>query len=670
MDLASAFGSDDGRGRPPARKAERSIFDPPESREELIEDGQRAAEWVSSSIAWLRTEGADALQGALVLGTVAAVFPRFADALHEAGLGHGDVSGVWVVPPIVVKGIGGGAQEPAHEPDPPAAPRRVSWHGARTRLGPFLKNDLWRRIDGEVRGSLPVDWARMGLLGENAVVVRHRRSWAELARRYLSAASVRGAARGLYACLTREHLIEVAVWLWPFRWWWLAAWAALSVSAWASLHATASVVPVSWHDLLTLWLANVCGIFYAARARAAPDEARREALAFKEAGSIALRRGKLDGAVEQYTQGESCAAKLASMRHLNGAFAARGAELRLACLNNAALVQLKRREWRRAVGLCDAALAIAPTAGAASAALAAAKAHFRKAVGLAKLGEAAAAIECLREANSLAPDDAQVVGMLRVLRWGEERRRMAEQRIEEEAEEAGAAGAARLSGLDASEAAEAGALYGSMIDPGRASEPAAFGQWAAAPPSADGTAAAATAAATAAPAAPRPSQAEARPEPRFRWAGEWLSSRLVGLTVSDDAGGTVALSELRGLKGEAWLRRGRGGRRHATVREFELGFELRWEARVCDARRSGWLSCTELASHAEPDETLLELKFDEALRVEEAADRELVNLLGPLRRDAAMREDRLTRQVWRALDAFRDAFGGLEMGGEVGEGLG
>ena len=97
MDLASAFGSDDGRGRPPARKAERSIFDPPESREELIEDGQRAAEWVSSSIAWLRTEGADALQGALVLGTVAAVFPRFADALHEAGLGHADVSGVWVV---------------------------------------------------------------------------------------------------------------------------------------------------------------------------------------------------------------------------------------------------------------------------------------------------------------------------------------------------------------------------------------------------------------------------------------------------------------------------------------------------------------------------------------------------------------------------------------------
>ena len=85
---------------------------------------------------------------------------------------------------------------------------------------------------------------------------------------------------------------------------------------------------------------------------------------------------------------------------------------------------------------------------------------------------------------------------------------------------------------------------------------------------------------------------------------------------------------------------------------------------------SGWLSCTELASHAEPDETLLELKFDEALRVEEAADRELVNLLGPLRRDAAMREGRLTRQVWRALDAFRDAFGGLEMGGEVGEGLG
>ena len=62
--------------------------------------------------------------------------------------------------------------------------------------------------------------------------------------------------------------------------------------------------------------------------------------------------------------GDTCAAKLGEMWQLNRQFAARGATLRIALLNNAAIVRLKQQEWDAAAVLCARALHVAPTAKA------------------------------------------------------------------------------------------------------------------------------------------------------------------------------------------------------------------------------------------------------------------------------------------------------------------
>ena len=100
------------------------------------------------------------------------------------------------------------------------------------------------------------------------------------------------------------------------------------------------------------------GFAYALKHRAETDGHLSDAHKFKVAGSVALRKGKLDVAVEQYLLGEECAAKLDGVWYLNGAFCARGPPLRLACLNNAALARLKQKEWEKAAELCVRALAL------------------------------------------------------------------------------------------------------------------------------------------------------------------------------------------------------------------------------------------------------------------------------------------------------------------------
>jgi hypothetical protein len=88
----------------------------------------------------LTTEGSDMRRGAVLLGTVADAFPRLKDALADASVAAEDVEGVWVVPPFVLKDL----------------PADLRWHDVRGRLSPFLKNNLWRRIDAEVRAGRAV----------------------------------------------------------------------------------------------------------------------------------------------------------------------------------------------------------------------------------------------------------------------------------------------------------------------------------------------------------------------------------------------------------------------------------------------------------------------------------------------------------------------------------
>ena len=63
-------------------------------------------------------------------------------------------------------------------------------------------------------------------------------------------------------------------------------------------------------------------------ARSEADTALADAASFKTAGSVALRKGKLDVAVDQYLGGEECAAKIAKMATLNAAYAGRAPPLR------------------------------------------------------------------------------------------------------------------------------------------------------------------------------------------------------------------------------------------------------------------------------------------------------------------------------------------------------
>ncbi|KAL1515072.1 hypothetical protein AB1Y20_004136 [Prymnesium parvum] len=454
-----------GSGEPPSSRRARSMFEIPDEQQ-MIKDGEAMIEKVSATVRWLRTEGTDVRCTAHVLGCVSDVFPTFGATLDARQLARGHVVGVWVVPPFIVKDL---IKDDKHA--------RLAWRQTRGRLGPFLKNDLWRRIDREVQQGRPVDWKAMGLQQENLVVVKVRLPWrqltADLAKKITRKNAVL-AARTAYKLTTRENVWYVAVTLWPFKWSWLIAWGLLVTLVRISQLATASVVPVTVYDDLTLLLANAACIGFSLKYRSEADEALGSAQSFKIAGSVALRKGKLDIAVEQYSHGAEEAAKLARMTYLNRSFMLRGAEVRIACLNNAAIVRLKQREWAEAVTCATSVLEICAADGAlggVSRPLAQAKALFRRAVAEAKLDQVKAATEDLMAAQRLVPEDREVVGLLRVLLWGEERRKRREAREAEDEETAGDV-------LSHEEAARAAAAYAAVRDPKQASEASSFTEWA------------------------------------------------------------------------------------------------------------------------------------------------------------------------------------------------
>ena len=583
--------------------------------EKWLKDGEANVEWAKEMLKRLQVEGTDIRRGAVVLGDVAATFPRMTAALADKGVTPDNVEGVWVVPGFIVKDLDGA----------------LRWHDVRGRLGPFLKNNLWSKIDAEVRQGLAVDWTKMGLLKENVVVVRHKRELREMARSAYAQLTLAGTMRllrGAYAGCTREWCFSLLVSLWPFRWWWLFAWLALDLAIYASHKLTADVLPFTWHDTIMIWLLNAMGFAYALKHRAETDGHLSDAHKFKVAGSVALRKGKLDVAVEQYLLGEECAAKLDGVWYLNGAFCARGPPLRLACLNNAALARLKQKEWEKAAELCVRALAlegVARRSGGDETVAAAevvqryrlprAKSYFRLAVARAKLGDVDLAREALLSAHDLVPTDEEVVGMLRVLEWGEEQRRRQAATAEDVADalalEASLRGSpmppltgqprrradgspqrvqpmpAPLKNLDVAAAERARAAYGAILNPRAESDASGFGAWApeegkpaakgteasAAPAiatAATATAATATTAAAAHPTPPRASAGGPQRALKFGWCREWLSTQLVGLAVQDAEGNFIGIHELRGLRGEAYVeervvRAGRSGSGERTA---------------------------------------------------------------------------------------------------------
>ena len=114
-------------------------------------------------------------------------------------------------------------------------------------------------------------------------------------------------------------------------------------------------------------------------------------------------------ALSQYLEGEACAAKLLPMAgQLNAQFAVRGLTLRVACLNNAAIVRLQEKDWGAAAALCTRALDLEPPD-----AISRAKALFRRALARTKLGDAPQALRDVREAHRLAPRDGEVLACKR-----------------------------------------------------------------------------------------------------------------------------------------------------------------------------------------------------------------------------------------------------------------
>ena len=154
---APAFGSGDSQQR---RRGPKSPFELP-SEEDFLKDGEATVQYWKDLAERVRMQGAEVRCSAVTLGSVVDTFPRLRSALEEADLSTERVEGLWVVPPFVLKDLGTHAR----------------WHEAKGRLGPFLKNDAWRKIDAEVHLGRAVDWAKMGLLADNLVVVKHRATW-------------------------------------------------------------------------------------------------------------------------------------------------------------------------------------------------------------------------------------------------------------------------------------------------------------------------------------------------------------------------------------------------------------------------------------------------------------------------------------------------------------
>lgn len=198
----------------------RTPFDPPQSMDEMLKDGEATVQWAKDMVGRLVSEGHDVRCSAVVLGTVRDTFPRLRPALVDAGVtDEVCVEALWVVPPFLMKGLNA----------------TTRWPEMRMRLGPFLNKDIWERIDAEVRMGRAVDWAAMGLQAENLVVVKHRWLWRTLVSRafeQLTWTNMKRVARTAYELATRERAHALLVSLWPFRWSWLVAWLLANIMIW------------------------------------------------------------------------------------------------------------------------------------------------------------------------------------------------------------------------------------------------------------------------------------------------------------------------------------------------------------------------------------------------------------------------------------------------------
>lgn len=292
-----------GSGGPKPPK-EKPFFDIPDE-EELIKQGQANIEKIQRAIAWISNEGTDVQCGASIVGDVERVFPAFKETLTSRDISTACVQGVWVLPEFVLKDLVG------HDPK-----TLLPWRSTRDRIGAFLKNDFWRRLNAEVEQGLPIDWQKMALQPDFIVVVKVKQplrqlasqAWAKVTRK-----NSKAVASAAYSLITFDNFRYVAVSCWPFRWRWLVVWVAMIFVISSSYAATSAVVPVTKQDVLSIVLVNLGVVFYSLKFRGEADAALGEAAAFKRAGSIALRRGKRDMALEQYKQGDVAAAKLEGM---------------------------------------------------------------------------------------------------------------------------------------------------------------------------------------------------------------------------------------------------------------------------------------------------------------------------------------------------------------------
>ena len=187
-------------GQAAKRQTERtSIFDIPQDGAELLQDGEATLQAVACVLDAPADRGLGRAQRRARARARRQRLPGFGEVLSEHGVDPGRVQGAWVVPPFILKDLNGPA---------------LRWHEVRGRMGPFLKNELWRRVDAEVRQGSAVAWETMGLMAENVVVVKHAQPWRKLlgdARARLSWPNIKAAARSGADARARRRVRRVAV---------------------------------------------------------------------------------------------------------------------------------------------------------------------------------------------------------------------------------------------------------------------------------------------------------------------------------------------------------------------------------------------------------------------------------------------------------------------------
>ena len=114
-------------------------FWPSDPTEEVEEVAQAVSKAIVRAGAFL----SDARCSFCVLGAVSDALPSTGRVFAERGLRVADIRGAWAVPAAVCDApTGAGAAD------------RPWWPAASRRLEPYLRHDLWRKIDGDVRSAL------------------------------------------------------------------------------------------------------------------------------------------------------------------------------------------------------------------------------------------------------------------------------------------------------------------------------------------------------------------------------------------------------------------------------------------------------------------------------------------------------------------------------------